>query len=193
MKKFAHAGFDSSAAMDIGRQVPRGRSANRPNVISLKSKYRTKNRLNRTSNRSPSDSSLLLGRGKTKPTPSNTRAMISDHLCISILAVLCFFPTGLFGLIRAIQARRIKRSLSPVYWPKLAALYGRHALRWSVLSILIGTMLWTFFFIYRLLEERHPIWSVLPYSLSLVEKSRFKSSYSRAVYYRECGDDYSCF
>ena len=172
MKKFTRVGFDSSVETDTGRRTLRGRSANRPNAIHLKSKYRAKNRLNRTSNRSPSHSSLLLGRGKTKPTPSNTRAMISDHLCISFLAVFCFFPTGLFGLIRAIQAHRIKRSLSPVYWPKLAALYGRHALRWSVLSILIGTMLWTFYFIYRLLEERHPIWLVLSYSVSRQQESR---------------------
>ncbi|CAF0959408.1 unnamed protein product [Rotaria sordida] len=103
--------------------------------------------------------------------PFDTRNMIRDHLYISIIGLLCFFPTGIFGLIRAMQANEMKRSSSLLYWPKLAAIYGRHALRWAILSILIGTMLWTIFIIYHLLREQHLLWD---------------------AYYQECGEQFLC-
>ena len=84
--------------------------------------------------------------------------MVRDHLCVSLLGLFCFFPTGIFGLIRAVQAYQLKQPSSLVYWPKLAAIYARHSLRWAVLSILIGTMLWTTFVIYRLLRDQHAVW-----------------------------------
>ena len=88
----------------------------------------------------------------------DTRSMIQDHLYISIVGFLCFFPTGIIGLIRAMHAYEMKRSTSLLYWPKLAAIYGRHALRWSILSILIGTILWISFIIYRLLRQQRSLW-----------------------------------
>ncbi|CAF0792352.1 unnamed protein product [Didymodactylos carnosus] len=60
----------------------------------------------------------------------DTRAMVRDHFCMAIIGLLCFFPTGIFGLVRATQAYEMKRPSSLVFWPKLAAIYGRHALRW---------------------------------------------------------------
>ena len=84
--------------------------------------------------------------------------MIRDHFYMSLLGLLCFCPTGLFGVIRALQAHEMKQPSSLIYWPKLAAIYGRHALRWAILSTLIGTMLWTIILIYHLVHEEHPIW-----------------------------------
>lgn len=96
--------------------------------------------------------------------------MVRDHLYISIVGLLCFFPTGIFGLIRAMQANELKRASSLVYWPKLAAIYGRHALRWAILSILIGIMLWTIFIIYHFLRDEHPLWYEISFSMIILKK-----------------------
>ncbi|CAF1221337.1 unnamed protein product [Adineta steineri] len=122
-------------------------------------KYRLGNNLNTSSKRNDSDQSSLDTNQIDNKIPFDTSSMIRDHLYISIIGLLCFFPTGIFGLIRAMQAYEMKRPSSLVYWPKLAAIYGRHALRWAILSILIGTILWIIFIIYRLLREQHPLWN----------------------------------
>jgi hypothetical protein len=135
------------------------------------SKYRRKNHRHRRSGentnatklRSKHRKRIVIPQDYIQPSfdneiPFDARTMVRDHLYISILGLLCFFPTGIFGLIRAIQAYKMKRSSSIVYWPRLAAIYGRHALRWAILSILIGIMLWTIFIIYHLLREQHPLW-----------------------------------
>jgi hypothetical protein len=142
--------FRSRHSKSKHRKSHHYRSGEHFNATKLKSKHRT----SRNFHQSSLDTNILL----YNEIPFDTRAMVRDHLYLSIIGLLCFFPTGIFGLIRSMQAYEMNRPSSVVYWPKLAAIYGRHALRWSILSILIGTILWTIFIIYRLLREQNSLW-----------------------------------
>ncbi|CAF1325449.1 unnamed protein product [Rotaria magnacalcarata] len=157
------------------KQKSHRRSRKNVNSTKLKSKYRKKNHRSPIKNNfeqlSLNANSFNENQTNNNEIPFDTDRMVQDHLYISIMGLLCFFPTGIFGLIRAMQASEMKRSSSLLYWPKLAAIYGRHALRWAILSILIGTMLWTIFIIYHLLREQHPLWD---------------------AYYQECGEQFLC-
>ncbi|CAF2779407.1 unnamed protein product [Rotaria sp. Silwood2] len=138
---------------------------------SKKKTHHHRNSIEINFNQSSIDKNTLDEKQNNNDILFDTHNMVRDHLYISIIGVLCFFPTGIFGLIRSMQANEMKRSSSILYWPKLAAIYGRYALRWAILSILIGTMFWTIFIIYYLLREQHILWD---------------------AYYQECGEQFLC-